>query len=286
MATAPRTGLNPARKVGSGPDNKGLTTYTIASGYATALGIGDPVKLSSGTIIKATNGADAIGVFMGCDYFDDTNKLIKYSGYWPASQTSTQTIYAKVLDDPFATFHVKADGVVTQVVPGNLYAANLTAAADAATMRSQLTAKVIATVTGSLDASGQTDMGANLTGIDDADAFTLKSSVANVASTITIGTTETTASFVAQLEAVAGITASIASGTGFITITAEDGGSIVLTDGSGTPLADAPTLLTTAGTTTATAAAGSALLKVVKVVDVDNHVLEVVLSRHSMRDDD
>jgi hypothetical protein len=122
---APRLGLTPARKVGSAPDNKALTPYTIASGYGTALGAGEPVKLSSGTIVRATNGADAIGVLYGVHYTDSQGQ-VKMEKYWPASTVATN-IVALVLDDPFATFTAKSNAAVTSVVAGQIYAVTTTA---------------------------------------------------------------------------------------------------------------------------------------------------------------
>jgi hypothetical protein len=282
MATAPREGLNPARKVGSAPDNKALTEYDIASGYATALGTGDPVKLSSGTIVVATNGADALGSFHGCFYIASDGRPA-YQKYWPAAQTSTVQPTALVLDDPAATFHVKADGTVAQVKVGNIYAMNLTAP-DSATGRSTMTAKVLATSTGSTDLSGETDLGANTT-FNDTDTFLVKTSAPGAANTtITINDGDGIDDLLDQLNAAPNISAELTS-DGYLKISATDGYSLVLTDGTGTPLADDATLAGAAGTTTPTVAANAGLLKVVKVVDTDNDVLECVLVNHSYRDD-
>ncbi len=278
-----KKGLTPARKVGSGPDNKALSAHTIASGYGTALASGDPVKFSAGNIVKATNGANALGILASLRYVATDGRIID-TRYWPASTTvmAGTTVDALVLDDPNATFFVIGDGVVTQVAKGNLYALNLTGTPDANIGRSVVTANVTASITGSLAVVGTNN--AALTGLANTDAFTIKSSVANTATTITIVTNQTPAQLLALLNAVPGITASL-NASNFLVVAATDGGSIVLTDGTGTPLADS-TLLTTAGTTTATVAAGSALVEVVSVVDTDNKILEVILSRHQFRDND
>lgn len=143
MPTGLKTGLNPARKVGSGPDNKGLNTYTIASGYATALGKGDPVKLDSGNLVRGTNSGDAIGVFMGVKYVDATGNIV-FTNYWTPNTVATE-IEALVLDDPFATFRILADASVGSVTAGQIYALNLTDA-DAFTRQSQVDVDVAATV--------------------------------------------------------------------------------------------------------------------------------------------
>lgn len=148
MATGAKKGLNPARKLGSAPDNKGLNTYTIASGYATALGQGDPVKLVSGSLQRGTNNADgSIGVFQGVRYTDSEGN-IKYSNYWPASTVATE-IEALVMDDPSATFTAVADAAVTSVNPGDIYALNISNA-DAFTKQSTMTVDVAATVAANL----------------------------------------------------------------------------------------------------------------------------------------
>lgn len=282
MATAPRKGANPARKKGSAPDNGGLSEYNIASGYATALAAGDIVQTTTdGTIIRAENNASSLGSLHGVEYVDADGN-IRITKYWPASQTSTATPKALVLDDPDATFHMLADGPVTIVLPGDIYAVNLTAP-DQSTGRSTQTVAVTTSVTGSEDLSATADIGADITNVDDGDAFTIKSSVANDLVTITIGATETGASLVAQLNNVEGISAELVSGSGFLKVTATDGGDIVLADGAGTPLADS-NLLDAAGTYTSVVAANAGLVKVMKVVDADTRQLEVILVNSELRE--
>lgn len=140
MATGAKKGLNPARKVGSAPDNKGLTAYTIASGYNTALGQGDPVKLVSGNLERGTNDTDdSVGVFQGVRYVDSTGNIV-FNNYWPASTVATQ-IEALVLDDPSATFQAVADAAVTGVTAGEIYALTI-ADADASTKQSTMVVTV------------------------------------------------------------------------------------------------------------------------------------------------
>lgn len=278
MATGAQKGLNPCRKLGSGPDNKGITSYSIASGYATDLGKGDPVKMSSGTLVLATNGADSQGVLQAVDYNPtDTTRQPVYGGHWPASATGTN-IVAHVVEDPNATFTATGNGTVAQVLPGNLYAMTLPGV-DAYTGRSLGVVNVLATITGSLAVTGTNN--AALTGLANADAFTIKSSVANSASTITIVTNQTPAQLLALLNAVPGISASL-NASNFLVVTATDGGSIVTVDGTGTPLADS-TLLSAAGTTTATVALNASMVKVHKVIDSTNNILEVTLSNSIYR---
>ena len=125
MPTGPKRGLNPSRKVGSGPDNKGVNGYEIASGYATSLGLGDPVKLVSGTLQRATNDTDdAVGVFLGVNYTDAQGTPV-FSKVWVASTVATD-VTALVLDDPFASFRAVGNAAVGSVNPGDIYALAIT----------------------------------------------------------------------------------------------------------------------------------------------------------------
>lgn len=275
MATAPRLGLNPARMQGSGVDNKGLTEYDIASGYATALGIGDPVKLdiASGTIVRAENGDVALGVFHGCYYVDATGTP-QYQKYWPAGQVSQVPPTALVMDNVHSLYNAKADGPIENVVVGDIYALNLTAP-NAAVGHSTVTVATTAFQTGAEDISASADLGADITNLDDADAFNISSSVANDVVTITIGAAETAATLLAQINNVEGLSAALTV-DGFLRVTATDGGDIVLVDGVGTPLADS-NLLVVAGTYPATVAVALGMVVVTDIVDLENRILEVDL---------
>ena len=279
MPTGAKKGFNPARKVGSGPDNKSLSSYTIASGYATSLGLGDPVKLhTDGTLIKATNGADAIGVFGGVKYINSLGEP-KWSKAWIASTVATE-IEALVLDDPFATFSVLGDGPIAGVVVGDIYACNLEAA-NTSTGNSQATIAVTASTTGNVALPLTTLVGA-VSGMADGDTFTIYTNKpGNSAVTITIATATTGQEFLDALNAVDGIVAT-RNGSNYLVLTADNGYDIVLATGTGAPLTD---LGLSAGTKTAVVAANAGLVKVVKVTDVDNYVMEAVLVNHSLRDD-
>ena len=278
MATAPRLGLTPAKTVGSGPDNKGLTEYTIANGYATALGTGDPVKLTTdGSIIRASNSADTIGVFHGVTYVDSTGR-IQIQKYWPASTTSLVTpVTALVMDNPTASYFAVCASPVAITTNGDLYPMNLTAP-NSSTGRSQMTVNNTPTKTGSLAVTGTNN--AALTGLTNGAAFNISSSVAATVTTITIVTNQTPAQLLALLNAVPGITASL-NASNFLVVATTDGGKLVLADGTSTPLASS-NLLAVAGTYAATVSAGSDMVKVLKVIDTVNNVVEVKLSEHSL----
>ncbi len=282
MPTSPRRGLNPARKVGSNPGTNALSAYTIASGYATALGVGDPVALTSdGTIIRAANGSDAIGVFKGVQYVNSQGE-VKFDKYWAPSTVATQ-IQALVMEDPMQTYIAVADGPIpaVNVFPGRIYAMNLTTP-SASTGRSQMTVATTPVRTGSLAVTGTNN--AALTGLANNDTFQIRSTVANVNTTITIVTNQTPAQLLALLNAVPGISAELTTPDNFLRVRTTDGGNIVLTDGTGTPLTDS-NLIGAAGTVTAVVAANAGMVKVVRVRDIDTRELEVVLVNHSLRDD-
>jgi hypothetical protein len=281
MPTNPQTGFVPARRIGSAPDNKGLSPYPIASAYGTALGKGDPVRLSSGNLVVATNGSDAIGVFDSVTYKPTgATQYIGYGHYWPASATGTG-IEALVVDDPSATFTLKTDGNPTAVLVGDIYAVTV-GTPDVYTGRSSCVANTLTTLTGSLAVTGTNN--AALAGLANNDAFTIRTSLNGSAVTITIVTNQTPAQLLALLNAVPGITASL-NGSNFLVVTANDGGNIILTDGAGTPLADS-NLLATAGTKRATVAANAGMIKVTKVPeDTSVRQIEGVLVNHSLRDD-
>lgn len=283
MATGVKKGLTSYRMVGGGPDSGSLSKYEIATGYATGLGFGDPVKLTTdGTIVLASNDSnDSIGVFCGVNYTDSSGKIV-FSQNWPASTAATN-ITALVDDNPFRTFLAKADGPIPLVQKGDIFALNLTDP-DTNTGRSTVTVKALAEVDGGASISGETDLGADVAGIVDADTFTIKTSNNDTATTITIEDGDGAAELVAKLSAVDGISAEIDATTGYLSITATNGYDIVLADGTGTPLADS-TALPAAGTYSEVVAANAGLVKVVSVVDVDNYALEVVLVDHDLRDD-
>lgn len=280
MATAPRLGLEPCKSIGSGAFTGGLTEYAIASGYATALGVGDPVALTTdGSIIQASNTADAIGVFQGVTYADSTGR-IQIQKYWPASQTSTNPApTALVHDDPRTTFLAVCNSPIPNppVILGNLYPMVLTAP-DANTGRSKMKVNTTPTKTGSLAVTGTNN--AALTGLTNNAAFNISSSVAAVVTTITIITNQTPAQLLALLNAVPGITASL-NASNFLVVSTTDGGNLVLADGTSTPLASS-SLLATAGTYNAKVNAGSDMVKIIKIIDAVNQVVEVKLSEHSL----
>jgi len=100
-------GLVPTGKVGGRADNGAVRHIKIASGYATNIFHGDPLKLAGdGSVEFDTPDAamTPVGVFLGCFYTDATNGPT-YSQYWPASTVASDAV-AFVCDDPDQLFKV------------------------------------------------------------------------------------------------------------------------------------------------------------------------------------
>lgn len=112
-----RNGFTPARKIGSNYNSGGMTQYTVANSYGTAIFKGDPVELSAGTVGVA-DGTAALGVARGFAYVDATGKPV-FSDYLPANTSSTGRLFDEtspvvlVDDDPGSTFVIPADATVS-----------------------------------------------------------------------------------------------------------------------------------------------------------------------------
>ena len=106
-------GLKPVRHL-TGGVLRPSEGFSIASGYGTALAVGDLVAKSGlGTnIIVGVNGVagvKAIGVFSGCKY-TDTLGNIYYRTIWPAGQVTQNAVDATafVYDDPNIVYKTRA----------------------------------------------------------------------------------------------------------------------------------------------------------------------------------
>ena len=105
-------GLKPIRHL-TGGLIRPSEAFSIASGYGTALAVGDLVAKSGlGTnIIVGVNGvagAIAIGVFAGCKYQDTLGNIL-YRSIWPAGQVTFGAVdaVALVYDDPNIVYKVR-----------------------------------------------------------------------------------------------------------------------------------------------------------------------------------
>jgi hypothetical protein len=115
-------GLRPVGLVGSGVNSTGVTEYEIASDNTDAIFNGSiVVPLAAGVIGQAgaTDGGttQALGVLVGVQYQDATQKKPVWLNYWPGSgSVSVDTNYpvkALVADNPNQLFVVAADATLT-----------------------------------------------------------------------------------------------------------------------------------------------------------------------------
>ena len=115
-------GLRPVRLVGSGANTTGVTEYEIASNNTDVIFNGEiVVPLAAGVIGQAgaTDGGttQALGVLVGVQYHDSTQKKPVWLNYWPGSGgVSVDTNYpvkALVADNPNQLFVVAADATLT-----------------------------------------------------------------------------------------------------------------------------------------------------------------------------
>lgn len=95
---------------GASPDYQ-IMPRLVASTNATAIYRGDPVVISSGYVIAATNGTGQIdGIFDGCQFTDSSGNT-KWQPFCPATQTAT----AYCITAPSAMFLVQSNNTaITQ----------------------------------------------------------------------------------------------------------------------------------------------------------------------------
>lgn len=121
----------------------------IASGYATGLYTGTPVKLTTtGTLVATAVGADeTIGIFVGCFFIKDG--IPRLLNYWPAAQTfdaNTEMWAQYQAIDTGAIYEGQADGSVAQTKLGE--AINLVTASTGSTYTGRSAQMLNATTTG------------------------------------------------------------------------------------------------------------------------------------------
>lgn len=151
-ATASPFGLRPVSHP-SGTIRQNQQPKGIASGYATSLYNGTPIKRTTdGTLIATATGADTtIGVFNGCQ-FSASGKYFVLP-YWPASQTydSNGPMIAYFTDDPDVTYEAQADGAMNSTTIGE--GINLANASQGSTYTGQSTQALNHTTTGATAAT-------------------------------------------------------------------------------------------------------------------------------------
>jgi hypothetical protein len=109
-------GLTPARIIGQAPNSNGTTEYRIASGQATNIYTGQPVRVSAGYINPVISAGQVVdGVFQGCRYVQDGEQ--KFKSYWPGGTSATDA-FGQVTDNPNQTYIIAGDGAVSAGVVG------------------------------------------------------------------------------------------------------------------------------------------------------------------------
>ena len=129
-STSAPFGLRPAFHP-SGLDRAQALTNGIASGYASDILKGQPVKYnpSNGNIVIATVGAIWSGAFAGVEFTDTTGRR-RISNYWPSGTTGTNII-AYFYNDNNIVYEIQTDATITQASIGNEYNfSNITAGSN------------------------------------------------------------------------------------------------------------------------------------------------------------
>ncbi len=122
----------------------------------------------------------------------------------------------------------------------------LVESAEATARQALQSAGNTASTTGNVDISGETDIGANVAGIADGDAFTVQVGSAS-AVTITVADGDGTTELLSKLNAVSNVSASVTD-DGYLKVEATNGEDLVIAESTNTPAA---ALGLTVGTSTA-----------------------------------
>jgi hypothetical protein len=157
--TASPYGLRPVNRVDGMPYAGATQTFLIdPAGEATNLFYGQVViigadgylALSTATGADITtnnlggNGVGAIGVFVGCEYFNAQGQLI-FSQFYPSGTTGV--VSAKVITDPNVVFQAQLDGPGAQTVLGtNTFFAAVQSTSTGSTTTGNSTSALDATV--------------------------------------------------------------------------------------------------------------------------------------------
>ena len=119
------SGLRPLKHKAGGQVRPSDAEVTIASGYATTIGFGDPVTLVAGSV-TISDGTAFDAVFRGVEglFVDGTPFIMDY---WPANQAVEQIDALYILDDPHIEYSVIADGAIASNPIGKLANLNIVA---------------------------------------------------------------------------------------------------------------------------------------------------------------
>lgn len=115
----------------NGGDCTRTETCRLASGYATSIHEGDPVKLVSGKIQRCAATDVPYGVFKGVKYTDSTGE-IQYRNYWPANATTKGSVDAevRVIADPDVLYEAQFSATPTLSSIGSKFTTTTTAGSD------------------------------------------------------------------------------------------------------------------------------------------------------------
>jgi hypothetical protein len=157
--TAAPYGLRPVKRVDGMPYAGAVDEFLIdPAGEATNIFYGQVVIIgadgyiaistATGADITTNNlggsGVGAIGVFVGCEYFNAQGQLI-FSQYYPSGTTGV--VKAKVITDPNVVFQAQLDGSGAQTVLGtNTFFAAVQSTSTGSTQTGNSTSALDATV--------------------------------------------------------------------------------------------------------------------------------------------
>ncbi len=119
-ATSAPFGMRPAFHP-SGLDRAQALANGIASGYATTIYKGQPVKIdvTTGQIVVAASIDAFVGCFAGVEFTDTTGRR-RVSNFWPASTSATE-IVAYFYSDPAIVYEIQTNGTLAQTAIGQEY---------------------------------------------------------------------------------------------------------------------------------------------------------------------
>lgn len=112
-------GLRPIGKIDGSPWFADQERFPIASNYTTAIYQYDPVKRSSGTIIRGVAAQAIFGVLLGVEYTDPSGNKV-FNEWWPGL-TGCSDIRATVAFDPDLIYEAETAsgaGNITQAYNG------------------------------------------------------------------------------------------------------------------------------------------------------------------------
>jgi hypothetical protein len=124
-ATSTPYGLLPlGGKLGSRPDNHGVTTFRLIGDNSVAIYLGDLVNSAAGVLnaigttpTTTRNGNTPLGVMLGAEFTDPVTKTRIFSQHLPVNAHTAYNAYGQIVvhicDDPDQLFKVQADGAVT-----------------------------------------------------------------------------------------------------------------------------------------------------------------------------